>query len=125
VSLPHRPLRLLLGCWLLAGACTALSGCHSRYVEATIVNQGPIVHVLEFDYPNASFGANQLASGARYSYRFKVQANGPVSLTYEDASGKSRTFTGPEVKQGDQGSLLVNIDPAGQVSWKTKVSPPQ
>src|SRR6202043_603581 len=95
---------------LLLMLCVGLAGCRSRFVEVTIVNQGPAMHVMEFDYPSASFGANVLASGAKYHYRFTIQGSGPVSLEYEDGSGKTRTAQGPKVEQGDQGSLLVNID---------------
>ena len=69
---------------------------------------------MEFDYPSASFGANLLATGARYHYRFKVQGSGSLSLQYEDASGHTRTAQGPKVDLGDQGSLLVKIDAAGR-----------
>jgi hypothetical protein len=46
------------GVFLLTLCLVGLAGCRSRFVEATIVNQGPTLHVLEFDYPSASFGAN-------------------------------------------------------------------
>ena len=65
-----------------------LAGCRSRFVEVTIVNQGPTLHVMEFDYPSASFGANVLAAGGKFHYRFKVQGSGPLSLQYEDGTGK-------------------------------------
>ena len=110
--------RLLLLCLLLAG-------CRSRFVEVTIVNQGPTVHVMEFDYPSASFGANSLATGANYHYRFKIQGPGPLSLQYEDGSGKTHTAQGPKVDLGDQGSLLVNIDAHGAVTWTPDLSNPK
>ena len=46
---------------------------------------------MEFDYPNASFGANVLATGAKFNYRFKIQGSGPLSLQWEDGSGHSHT----------------------------------
>jgi hypothetical protein len=102
-----------------------LGGCRSRVVDVTIVNQGPTMHVVEFDYPSASFGANQIASGARYTYRFQIQGPGPLSLQYEDPSGKNHTSEGPKVERGDQGTLLVNIDPGGVVSWKPNLTNPR
>ena len=105
--------------------CFVLAGCRSRFVDVTIVNQGPTVHVLEFDYPSASFGANQLASGAKYHYRFKIQGSGPLSLQYEDASGHPHNVAGPEVDLGDQGTLLVNIDPQGAVTWNPNLTNPK
>ena len=100
-------------------------GCKSRFIEATLVNQGPAVHVLEFDYPNASFGANVLATGATFHYRFKVQGSGPLALHYEDVSGKPHTADGPKVDLGDQGSLLVTIDAGGTVSWAPSLTNPK
>ena len=105
--------------------CVGAVGCRSRFVEVTIVNQGPAVHVMEFDYPSASFGANQLATGTKFHYRFKVQGSGPLSLQYEDASGKTRSSPGPKVELGDQGSLLVNIDPLGAVTWTADLTNPK
>src|SRR6202007_1803787 len=95
-------IQLKVRCLVLT-LCVGLAGCRSRFVEVTIVNQGPTVHVMEFDYPSASFGANALATGAKYHYRFKVQGPGPLSLQYEDGTGKTHTAQGPKVDLGDQG----------------------
>ncbi len=102
------------------------AGCKSRFVEATIVNQGPPVHVVEFDYPSASFGANVLATGARFNYRFKIQGSGPpLSLHYEDTAGKTHTADGPKVDLGEEGSLLVTIEPGGAVNWAPSLTNPK
>jgi len=116
------PVRISL---ILLALCVGLAGCRSRFVEVTIVNQGPAIHVMEFDYPSASFGANLLATGAKYHYRFKIQGPGPLSLQYEDASGQTHTAPGPKVDLGDQGSLLVNIDPRGAVTWTPDLTNPK
>jgi hypothetical protein len=110
---------------LLLLLCALLAGCRSRVVDVTIVNQGPTVHVMEFDYPSASFGTNVLATGANYHYRFKIQGPGPLSLQYEDGSGKTHTAQGPKVDLGDQGSLLVNIDAHGAVTWTPDLTNPK
>ncbi len=111
---------------LLLSLCLAgLAGCRSRFVEATIVNQGPALHVLEFDYPSASFGANVLAAGGKFHYRFKIQGSGPLSLQYEDGEGHSHTAAGPNVDLGDQGSLLVTISPTGAVTWSPNLTNPK
>jgi hypothetical protein len=125
VRLQREQFLVRIGSLLLLALCVALGGCRSRFVEVTIVNQGPTIHVMEFDYPSASFGANQLAAGAKYHYRFKIQGAGPLSLQYEDASGHTRTAEGPKVDLGDQGSLLVNIDPQGAVTWKASLTNPK
>jgi hypothetical protein len=110
------------GLWLLTLLCI---GCRSRLVEVTIVNQGPALRVMEFDYPSASFGANVLATGAKFNYRFKIQGSGPLSLQWEDGSGHTHTAEGPKVNQGDQGSLLVNVDPRGSVTWTLALTNPK
>ncbi len=89
------------------------------------MNQGPTLHVMEFDYPSASFGANQLASGAKFHYRFKIQGDGPLSLQYEDGMGHNHTAAGPNVALGDQGTLLVTITPAGTVTWSPNLNNPK
>jgi len=110
---------------LLVLLLLACGGCRSRFVEVTIVNQGPTVHVVEFDYPSASFGANLLTTGASYHYRLKVQGPGLLSLQYEDASGHTRTAQGPKVELGDQGSLLVKIGEGGAVTWAPNLTNPK
>jgi hypothetical protein len=117
--------RLKIRGLLMLMLCIGLAGCRSRFVEVTIANQGPTLHVMEFDYPSASFGANELASGAKFHYRFKIQGAGPLSLQYEDASGHSHTSAGPKVDLGDQGSLLVSIDPQGGVTWSPSLTNPK
>jgi hypothetical protein len=111
--------------FLVLALCVGLAGCRSRFIEVTIVNQGPTAHVVEFDYPSASFGANSLGTGAQYHYRFKVQGSGPLSIQYEDESGKNHTAQGPTVDLGDQGSLLVNIDGHGAVTWIPNLTNPK
>jgi hypothetical protein len=113
------------GVLLLALCIIGLAGCRSRFVEVTIVNQGPAMHVMEFDYPNASFGANLLATGAKFSYRFKVQGTGPLSLRWEDASGSNHSADFSRVELGDQGSMLVKIDAGGAVTWTPALTNPK
>jgi hypothetical protein len=110
---------------LLLMFCIGLGGCRSRYVEVTIQNQGPTMHVVEFDYPSASFGANELPKGAKYHYRFKIQGPGPLSLQYEDAAGHTQTAPGPKVELGDEGSLLVNVGPNNAVTWTPTLTNPK
>jgi hypothetical protein len=94
-----------------------LAGCRTRLIDTSIVNQGPALQLLEFDYPSASFGVDQLAAGAVYHYRFTVQGTGPLTLHFEDSAGRSYDTTGPTVDKGQEGSLTVTINRARQVSW--------
>lgn len=110
---------------LLFVVTLALTGCKSRFIEATIVNQGPTLHVLEFDYPSASFGANQIATGAIFHRRFKVQGEGPLSLQFEDSEGHNHTASGPNVALGDEGTLQVTITPTGAVTWSPNLTNPK
>ena len=89
------------------------------------MNQGPVMQVMEFDYPNASFGANVLPAGGRFHYRFKIQGAGPLSLRYEDAQGKIHHADGPKVEMGDEGSVLVTVDAKGSVTWTPSLTNPQ
>jgi hypothetical protein len=99
-------------------AMLALTGCHSHIVVATIANQGPAVRLIEFDYPSASFGTDQIAAGSLYHYRFKIQGSGPLTLSFQDSAGKPHTMQGPTVHQGQEGSLLVTIEGQGsKVTW--------
>ena len=94
------------------------AGCRSAYVSTTITNNSAAqVTLLEVDYPSASFGVGALAPGTQFHYRFKIQGGGPIKLQFTDASGKTHTASGPDLQQGDQGTLQVNIDTAGNISW--------
>ncbi|HEY3988560.1 MAG TPA: hypothetical protein VGM02_04620 [Acidobacteriaceae bacterium] len=94
-----------------------LAGCHAHpslgRPEAafiiTVRNQGPDIHQLEVDYPNASFGRDALASGASFNYPPKLIGSGPVKVTFNDANGKSHTATGPTVQEGMRKNLVISI----------------
>ena len=108
---------------LLVLFCVAFAGCRSAFVSATITNQGSApAKLVEVDYPSASFGVGAIAPGAQFRYRFKIQGDGPIKLQYTDASGKVQTGTGPDLHEGQQGSIDVLIDPSGKISWKLNLS---
>jgi hypothetical protein len=95
-----------------------LGGCRSAFVSATITNHsGSPVSLIEVDYPSASFGVGSLAPQATFSYRFKIQGSGPIRIQFNDASGKAHTASGPNLAEGDQGSLGISIDESNNVSW--------
>ena len=106
---------------LLAVFC--ISACRSAYVETTIENTGSAaLHVIEVDYPSASFGIQTLDAHATYHYRFKVQGSGPVTINWTGADGKPHTAAGPNLKEGQQGALHITIDPSANVSWSVNLS---
>lgn len=100
------------------GTLWFMAGCHSAFVQTTIVNQsGTSLRLVELDYPSASFGISNLDQQAEYHYRFKIQGSGSVKLQFVDAQGVAHRATGPELDEGQEGTLLVTINKAGNVAW--------
>ena len=99
-------------------AVVSLSGCRSAYVQTAIVNRtGGAVHVVEVDYPSASFGTQQIASNQTFNYRFKVQGSGPVQISYTGDHSDSHTASGPTLNDGEQGTLTITLGANGSVTW--------
>jgi hypothetical protein len=110
----------------LSAVAVLLAGCHSRYVEATIVNQSAsALHLIEVDYPSASFGVGNLAPKSQFHYHFKIQGSGTLKLEYTDDQGQIHNLDGPQLDQGQEGSLVIAIDPSGKVAWKADLTRPQ
>lgn len=87
-----------------------LTGCRSAYVEATVSNRTPqTIHLIEVDYPSASFGTQSLAPGADFHYRFKVLGEGRMKLIYTDSANNEKKFDGPLLKEGAEGPLSITI----------------
>jgi hypothetical protein len=102
-----------------------LSGCHSAFVETTLDNQGDMpVRLVEVDYPSASFGAGSIAAHSQFHYRFKIQGSGPLKIEFTDASGKVHDSDGPELHQGQEGTLGIVIHSSGEVSWQPSFTSP-
>jgi len=103
----------ILGLTLAVG----LTGCHSAYIDSTITNATPQpVSLIQVDYPSASFGTQILGPGQNFHYRFKILGNGPVQLTYTDAAQHEHKFTGPLLREGNEGKLTALIT-AKTVQW--------
>ena len=104
-------------------AVFCISACRSAYVETTLENKGSApLRLIEVDYPSASFGMQTLDAHGTFHYRFKVQGSGPVTITWTDASGKPHTAAGPVLKEGQQGTLRIALDPSARVSWDQSLS---
>ena len=96
----------------------ATSACRSAFIDTTLRNDGNTpLHLIEIDYPSASFGTQSLAAHSVYHYRFKVQGSGAVTLGYSGSDGKAHTVTGPTLDEGQHGSLAITIDSGGKVNW--------
>ena len=78
---------------VLSAVLLAASACHSYHIDSTIENRtGAPVKLIEVDYPDASFGADIIASGAVYHYRFQVRGSGrSKSPTPASTKSKSRS----------------------------------
>ena len=96
---------------LAAAALLLLTGCRSPYVETTIANRtGGAISDLQVDYPSASFGKNALPSDADFHYRFKLQGEGPIKVSYTDDAHHDHAITGPTLYEGQHGTLRIDIN---------------
>ena len=102
----------------------AICGCHSYHIDTTIVNRtGAAVQLLEVDYPSASFGADAIAPGASFHYRFVVHGSGALELTYTGADRKQVRITGPELADEQQGQLRIVLLPGGKAQFQPRLTP--
>jgi hypothetical protein len=106
--------------------CGFVCGCHSYQIETTVENRtGTAIELLEVDYPSASFGADELAAGADFHYRFQVRGSGPVKVQYSEAgSHRVRQMIGPEVSERQEGRLEIVLLPDGKAEFQPHLSPP-
>jgi hypothetical protein len=104
-----------------------LCGCHSYQIDTTVENRtGAVIELLEVDYPSASFGADALAAGADFHYRFQVRGSGPIKVQYsESGSHKVRQMTGLEVFERQEGRLEIILLPEGKAEFHPRLSPHQ
>jgi len=105
---------------LLGIALIPLTACKpSPYVQMTVTNaSGDTVQQLQVDYPSASFGKDRLADGAGFNYRFKIQGEAKLHIEFLDSKGKQYQADGPELNDGQQGTVGVRIAPGFTVSWQ-------
>jgi hypothetical protein len=101
------------------------AGCHSYHIDATIENRtGAPIQLLEVEYPSASFGADALAAGADFHYRFQVNGSGQLKISYTAANGQTVQISGPMVLERQQGQLEIVLEPSGQAEFHPQLSPP-
>ncbi len=110
--------------YLLGGVVVlGVAGCHSAFVETTIDNQGQSpVRLVEVDYPSASFGVGSIAPESKFHYRFKIQGSGAIKIEFTDAGGKVHDIAGPVLNQGQEGHLIIIVQPSGKVSWQPQLT---
>jgi hypothetical protein len=101
------------------------TACHSYHIDTTIENRtGADIQLLEVDYPSASFGADRIASGAVYHYRFQVNGSGPLKIEYTTGDGKQVQIDGPTLVERQQGQLKIVLVPAGKAQFLPQLTPP-
>lgn len=100
-------------------ALVVLTGCHSAFVDATVSNRtATVIPLIEVDYPSASFGTEKLAPGKDFHYRFKILGEGALKVVYTDSAQKEHTVTGPALREGEEGPLILTFAADG-VHWQT------
>lgn len=118
---PRALLRLLTRCSLAALTLATLTGCHSHLISIDVYNAtSQPVSLIEVDYPSASFGVDSLAAGATYHYRFKILGSGPVKLLWTDPTQHNHTATGPNLTEGQEGTLSATID-GPTATWQSSL----
>jgi hypothetical protein len=121
---PITPSRRALLAAFLSCALLAAVGCHSYHIDATIENRtGTDIQLLEVDYPSASFGADRIASGASYHYRFQVRDSGPIKITYTGPEQKQIQIAGPMLVERQQGQLKIVLLPGGKAQFQPQLTP--
>lgn len=112
---PHSS-RLALA--LTLGALLLATACKSPHVAVTVQNQtGAEVRLLEVDYPSASFGSDHLAPGASMHYSIAVTGSGPMKLQYTMPNNAVAQATGPQVSEGESGTLSILLTPNGHAEF--------
>ena len=119
-SAPHRALFAAF----LSAILLAATACHSYHIDATVENRtGADIQLLEVDYPSASFGADHIASGAVYHYRFQIRGSGPLKITYTGPGDKQVQIAGPTLQERQQGQLKIVLLPAGKAQFVPQLTP--
>jgi hypothetical protein len=109
---------------LAAVVLLAAAGCHSYHVDVTVENHtGAPIQLLEVDYPSASFGADQLAAGAAFHYRVQVRGSGALKVQYTTADEQQVQIAGPALAERQEGTLQIDLLPAGKAAFAPQLSP--
>ena len=110
----------LLRILFTAGALLTLpAGCHSPWIQCTIVNQQATpVSLVQVSYPGGTFGVQTIAPGAAFHYRFRDLSDELASIDFTDATQKDHKIKGPHLKQGQEGTLRITIEPDNKVNWE-------
>jgi len=110
------------GLLLAFAAVLTLSGCRSAFIDATVSNHtAEPLALIEVDYPSASFGTQTLAPGQDFHYRFKVLGSGPTTVLWTDSVHHDRKNSGPVLREGDEGKLIISFGPDAGPTWSLQL----
>ena len=113
-----------LGRSLCPPVSSLATACHSYHIDTTVENRtGADIQLLEVDYPSASFGADRIASGAVYHYRFQIRGSGPLKINYTGPDEKQVQIAGPTLVERQQGQLKIVLLPAGKAQFVPQLTP--
>lgn len=101
-----------------------LAGCHSKYIQATVTNNTALpLHVVQVDYPSASFGTQELDPGQAFHYQFKLLGSGPLKVSFTDAKMQDHTQNGPVLHEGEEGFLSIVFRAQDRAEFQVSVHP--
>lgn len=110
--------RVLFSCGAALLMFVLPAGCRSAWIRCTIVNEQPTpVTLVQVSYPGGTFGVQTIAAGGSFHYRFRDIGDGQASVEFTDAAHSDHTVKGPELKEGEEGTLRIAIEPQNQVQW--------
>ena len=114
----HRLKILITASGSALAAALLLAGCQSPWVQATVTNdQDTPINLVEVNYPGGSFGIQNIAPHASFHYRFHILLNDKVEVDFTDATNHSQSVKGPELDQGEEGTLGIDIGLNNKVVW--------
>lgn len=108
--------------WSLLMLLACAAACRSPHVQVTVENRtGAEVRLLEVDYPSASFGADSLAAGATMHYKVQLQDKAALKVQYTGPDLQQHQIKGPEVEEGQSGSLDIVLLPGGKAEFHPRL----
>jgi hypothetical protein len=118
----RKPKRALLQSLVALAAMSAVCGCKSAWVQATVINdEDTPVNLVEVNYPGGSFGIQNIAPHSSFHYRFHILSNDRADVDFTDAAGHTQDVKGPELEQGEEGTLRIDIQAGDKVVWSTNL----
>ena len=119
-----RPVRVLIPAFCAVLAAAFITGCQSPWVQASVINHSNApVNLVEVDYPGGSFGVQTIAPHSTFRYRFHILLDDQVTISFTDATGHNHKAKGPGLRQGEEGTLRIEIAPGNTVSWTSSLTP--